>query len=339
MIERPPHPSTDLFNSFLQNYQEDIRRIIGKFRYKNHYLDIDEIASRANLMLLKKRDDILYDFEGDFNKTSFSKLAYTYVRNIIGWSQTRESQDKYRKNRLDAIHVTEDGAKTSFDFAIELEGYEDSGFEAFDSTEKYATLLKIIKEYCHILTDGEIKILSCLEHGMGHYEIADKFKITHQAVSHAAIKVFAKIQAYFSKNVLSDDLSSNVSKGNKAINDFFTSKNHSAMTESERHALRSFLLSNIQSYTIPQVSKKFMNGKFNKYQINSFCNRNRLNFCIVKSQRPTKYTPEDTQKIADLYNQGKTTPQIAKIMGVPPRSMSAKKGHLIRMGLLNETVG
>ena len=88
--ERPPHPQSDLFNSFLQNFQEDIKRIIGKFRYSSHHLEAAEIASRANLALLKKREDILYSYEGEFDEIAFKKLSYKYVKNIIGWSHYSE---------------------------------------------------------------------------------------------------------------------------------------------------------------------------------------------------------------------------------------------------------
>jgi hypothetical protein len=174
-LDRLPHPLGDQFNFYLQDYQEDIQKIIGKHRYSNHKLEKEEIASRANLSLIKKREDILYDYEGEFDKNAFSKIAYTYVRNIIGWSHLKEGKDKYVKNRLDSTHSTEEGPKTSFDFAIETEGYEETGFEAFDSNEKFTVLLHVIKEYCHILTDSELKVLSCLESGMNQEQISNKF--------------------------------------------------------------------------------------------------------------------------------------------------------------------
>ena len=86
--------------------------------------------------------------------------------------------------------------KTSFEIAIEIEGEEDLSFEAFDSNEKFTTLLHVIKEYCHILTDGELKILSCLEMGMTHEQISEKFRFTRQAVSAAAIKLFEKVTCF-----------------------------------------------------------------------------------------------------------------------------------------------
>lgn len=335
---RPPHPKTDFFNDCLQNFQEDIRRIIGKFRYNNHHLDIDEIASRANLMLVKKRDDILYNYEGVFDQNSFKKTAYVYCRNIIGWSHSKENNDKYVTQRTDNIITTEEGPKTSFEFSIETQGYEEEGFEAFDSNDKFKILLHVIKEYCHILTDGELKILSCLESGMTHEEISDKFNITRQAVSHAALILFDKIKSHFSSDVLGDDNSHKVSEGNEAIELFFKRMDHFEMTQEDKDSLRNILLSNIRSYNIEELSRKFKKGKYNKYQILSFANKNKLSFCLKRPPKGHQFSEEETVKIANLYNEGKNAHEIGKIFGVKYNVISGKKGHLARLGLLDESL-
>jgi transcriptional regulator len=332
---RPLHPLGERFNLFLQDYQEDIRKIIGKYRYSNHHLDPEEIASRANLALLKKREDILYEYEEDFDKNAFSKIAYTYIRNIIGWSHTSAGKDKYIKNRLDSTHNTDEGPKTSFDFAILTEGYEDSGFEAFDSNEKFTTLLHVIKEYCHILTEGELKILSCLESGMTHEEISNKFKFTRQAVSAASINLFEKIKSHFSCDVLNDDVSRKVSDGNEAIEGFFKPEKFTKISKEDRAKLKNFLLSSISCFTSEEVSKKFMNGKYTRNQIISFCAKNKLNFCLNKPNRKRKITAEESKQIANLYNQGKNRLEISKILDLNPYSISSKKGHLSKQGLIN----
>jgi len=335
--ERPLHPLGDLFNSYLRDYQEDIKRIIGKYRYSNHHLEPEEIASRANLSLLKKREDILYSHEGEFDKNEFSKVAYTYVKNIIGWSHSREDKDKYIKNRLNSTHSTEEGPKTSFEFAIATEGYEESGFEAFDSNEKFTILLHVIKEYCHILTDGELKILSCLESGMTHEQISNKFEFTRQAVSHCALRLFDKIKAHFSADVLEDDVSYKVSEGIEAVNDFFTSSNgYISLSEKDKQSLRKFLLSNIKSYNSKEIAKLLFNNKYRPNQISSFCAKNRMSFCLKFAPRGHKFNEEETLELARLYNEGKTAQEIGKVFNLNPRVVSGKKGHLARLGLLNE---
>jgi DNA-binding CsgD family transcriptional regulator len=333
--ERPPHPQSDLFNSFLQNFQEDIKRIIGKFRYSSHHLEPAEIASRANLSLLKKREDILYSYEGEFDEIAFKKLSYKYVKNIIGWSHYREDKDKYRKNRSDGTYLTEDGPKTSFDIAIEMEGEEDPSFEAFDSNGKYTVLLHVIKEYCHILTDGELKILSCLEIGMTHEEISKKFQFTRQAVSCSAIKLFEKIKAHFSSDVLGDETSFKVSEGNEAIHSFFSpSCGFLRIMEEDKGSLKKFLLSNAKLYNCKEISKKFLNGKYEAHQITTFSFKNKLSFCVVKIGVKNRFSDKETKRIADLYNKGRTTNEIADLLSLKPNVISGKKGHLSRHGLI-----
>ena len=332
---RPPHPQSDLFNSFLQNYQEDIKRIVGKFRYSSHHLEPAEIASRANLALLKKREDILYNYEGEFDHVAFKKLAYMYVKNIIGWSHYKEDKDKYVKNRLNGTHSTEDGLKTSFEIAIEIEGEEDLSFEAFDSNEKFITLLHVIKEYCHILTDGELKILSCFEMGMPHAQISEKFRFTRQAVSAAAIKLFEKVKAHFSSDVLSDQTAFKVSDGNKAIHAFFSSSDGFTRIQfKDREPLKKFLLSNATLYTCKEVARKFLNGKYKPHQITTFCIKNKLIFCLIKLEVRPKFSEKETQRIVDLYNSGKNTYEIADIFETTAKVIAGKKGHLSRRGLI-----
>ena len=336
--ERPPHPMSDRFNLFLQNYQEDIKRIVGKYRYSSHLLEPEEVASRANLSLLKKREDILYGYEGDFDKNAFSRVAYTYVRNIIGWSHTKEGNDKYVKNRLNSTHATEDGPKTSFEFAVATEGHEEPGFEAFDSNDKFTILLHVIKEYCHILTDGELKILSCLESGMTHEQISNKFEFTRQAVSHCAIRLFDKIKAHFSSDVLQDDVSYKVSEGNESINDFFSSKNgYIRIAGNDKELLRRFLLSNIKAYDSKGVALVLFNNKYKPNQISSFCVKNKMTFCLKPLLVKHKFSEKESIKIANLYKEGKNAQEIGEIFNLSAKTISGKKGHLFRLGLLKRT--
>lgn len=332
------HPLSDFFNKCLQDYQEDIKRIIGKYRYQHHHLEAEEIASRANLMLLKKREDILREYEGVFDEKAFSKIAYTYCRNIIGWSHSKENKSKYVTQRNDSIVNTEEGFKTSFEAAIETEGYEEEGFEAFDSNEKFTVLLHVIKEYCHILTEGELKILSCLESGMTHEEISNKFKFTRQAVSAASLHLFEKIKNHFSSDVLNDDTSHKVSDGNQAIKDFFNPEDFIRITKADRSKLKKFLLANVKAYTAKEVSKHFMDGKYNSNQIFSFCVRNNLNFCLNCPPKNRKFTKKESLEIAKLYNEGKNAHEIGEIFGVEYNVISGKKGHLSRLGLINEAL-
>ena len=108
-----------------------------------------------------------------------------------------KTQSKYINRREDTVYETEDGPRTSFDYYIDTEGYEEEYYEKFDGNKKCEFLLKMIKEYSGILTDKEIKVLSFLEKGLSQYEIADNLGVTHQAVSSLSLKIYDKIRAYF----------------------------------------------------------------------------------------------------------------------------------------------
>jgi len=183
-----------------------------------------------------------------------------------------------------------------------------------------------------------LKILSCLESGMTHEEISNKFKFTRQAVSAASLHLFEKIKNHFSSDVLNDDTSHKVSDGNQAIKDFFNPEDFIRITKADRTKLKKFLLANVKAYTAKEVSKHFMGGKYNSNQIFSFCVRNNLNFCLNRPPKNRKFTKKESLEIAKLYNEGKNAHEIGKIFGVEYNVISGKKGHLSRLGLINETL-
>lgn len=331
--DRPPHPSSQLFNSFLADYQEDMRKIIGKHRYANHLLDPEEIASRANLMLVKKRDDILYEFEGDFDSTGFAKIAYRYIRNVIGWSHTREAGTKYVKNRVDSTHTTDEGPKTTFDLALATQGYDEEGFESFDKDDAFKSFFGMVADYSQILSDNEQKILSCLIKGHSHEYISEQFNVTRQAVSHAALGLFDKIQAHFPTSPLNNDGSESVSQGNQAIKDFFN-QDYALINDKDRKLLKKFIMSNPKRYTADEVSQKFHNRRYTMWQIVAFCSSHRLHCFLKKANKSPQYTPEEKEKLVTLFCQGKTSSDIAKLLGKPLRSVAGKKGFFRRLGLI-----
>ena len=50
------------FDAFLERYQEDINRIIGKNRGSNHLMSHEELVSEVNLSFVKKRDELIFNF-------------------------------------------------------------------------------------------------------------------------------------------------------------------------------------------------------------------------------------------------------------------------------------
>jgi DNA-binding NarL/FixJ family response regulator len=330
-----PHPDSDVFDSYLNDFQDDINRIVGKFRYPSHLLSHEELVSESNLSLIKKRDEILTNFEGVFIEVSFKKLAYMFVRNIIKWTNYRIARSPYVGKRVDLQHSTEDGSKTTYELAVETNGEEESFFEEYDRNEKCSYLMKMIKEYSALLTDKEVKVLSFLEVGLTQYEIAEKLDITHQAVSLMSIKIFDKIKSHFGSKVIQDNSFDKVVEGHRAISSFFNPEDkNTPLGGADRESLRKFLLANAKGYTSKQVSEIFMKGKYSHRQVISFATKNSLAFCLIKEKYHYKFSGEEEAQILNLLKKGSSSKEISLKMKIPKGSVIGKKAHLTRTGLL-----
>ena len=326
------------FNKFLDGYQEDINKIVGKYRGPAHYLTHDELVSEVNLSFIKKRDELILKFCADFDQIDFRKLAFSFVRNVCRWTYSRIAKQSYTKRRADSVHPTEDGFKTTFEFAVDLNGEEDPFFEDFDRNEKCEYLMKMLKEYSGILTDKEIMVLSMLEKGMTQYEMSERLGVTRQAVSILSIKIFEKIRNEFSEDIINDISFDNVAKGHQAIKDFFSADRGSVPMESkDRPLLRRFLLGKIKMHTAEEISKKFLSGRYSQQQIVSFAVKNKLNFCLLK-KTPNPISKDLSDKILKMYQEGRSTKEIAKVLKMSVHSIAGKRGHFTVLGLLTEGV-
>lgn len=335
---RVSHPDSHLFNEYLENFQEDLDRIVGKFRYSHHQLSHRDLISEINLSLINKRDEILTNFKGEFTEVNFKKIAYGFARNVITWTQWKIVHSPYVGQRTDLNHATEDGVKTTFDWALSTNGSEDDRYEDSDRNAKCSFLLKMIKEYSALLTDREVKVLSFLEKGMNHYEIADRLGVTHQAISLMSIKVGDKIKAHLSHDALQDNSYEQVSKGHKSISDFFRSESQtSPMKARDKAPLRNFLLKNARRYSPSQACKVFLGGKYSNRQISSFANRNKLSFCLLRDTKVGyKYSNEETDKVLSLLQKNKSCKKISSLTGIPLASIRGKKASLVRFGFLDK---
>jgi RNA polymerase sigma factor (sigma-70 family) len=209
------------FDEYLTDFQVDLKKIIGKHRHPNHYWTSDELLSEVNLQLFNKKEDII-NCEGQiFNRVSFGKVAYAYARNLIVWTHCRDKKSAYRRRIVDGVHYTEEGEKTTFDLACELEGSEEEGFEAFDAGAKSKYVVKLLREYAHILTERELEILRLMTKEMNQEEMGAQLGITHQAISIAQINITAKIKNYLDFDYKEDDSACKVTKGFEAIESFF----------------------------------------------------------------------------------------------------------------------
>ena len=334
----------EAFDEYLENYQESMVKIIGKHRRPNHLLSASDLIGECNLSIISKREEIISKLGDDFNEVNFQRMAYTFIRNVIRWTHYKISNSAYVRKRTNQEHITEDGYKTSFDLALDLNGYEEDFYEDFDRNSKCSFLLKMIKEYSSILTDKEVKVLSFLEKGATQYEIADALGVSHQAISLLSISVADKIKAHLKGNALCDNFYNEVSKGQKSISDFFTSDpKMSPMKDKDKPTLRKFLLENARAYNSKQASERFMNGKYSHRQISAFATRNKLYFCLLGYRNAYKYSKEENEKILSLFEKGKSSKTVSSIMGIPLASIRGKKASLASKGLLDndkhESVG
>ena len=332
-------PDFDLFDGYLENFQEDIKKIIGKYRRPNHHLSPEELASEVNHSLLEKRDSVISNFEGEFTESNFKKIAYAFVRNVLKWSQWRIGQSPYVGKRTDVEHYTEDGVKSSFDMALDTNGCGEDFYEDFDRNSKCKFLLKMVKDYCSIFTDQEVKVLSFLEKGMKHAEIADRLGVTHQNISILSISVGDKIKAHLAKDALTDSSYNDVAKGRKSISDFFTSDpNMSPMKDEDKPALRAFLLENARAYTSLGASEAFLNGKYSNRQVAAFASKNKLSFCLIRKSSSYKFSPEESEEILSLFLKGKSSKRVSKLTGIPLTSIRGKRASLVRSGHLESSL-
>lgn len=207
----------ELFDIFLSEYQEDIIKIIGKYRHFNHKLSLEEIASEANTLIIKGKNKIIEKLGDEFDQNNFKKMCFAYVKNAITWTQWAELSSKEQKHIEDSIYETDEGPMTSFDIAVQKEGI-DNFFEAFEDEHILKKFLHVLTKYYYLLSESESKILNLMCMGWNQEQIAEELEVTRQAVSFAYISMKEKLQSQFNFKEINADRSF---EGNKAINAFF----------------------------------------------------------------------------------------------------------------------
>ena len=360
-----PHPLSSQFDDYLVNYQLDLERIITKHRGKNHKLSVEEIVSEANLSLVKNRDSILSNFKGPFSELAFKKLAYRFARNVIVWTQSRLINTKYEARRLNYEHYTEDGPKTTYELALESEGYEEDFYVDFDRDEKCKYLLHMVTQYSDILSDGEIKVLAYSERGLNQEEIAEIQGTTRQAVSVATLRIFDKIRVHFGvspfsgkgvragkysngygasakgeKEVITDNSWDKVKEGKEALASFFELKpGNTKIKEEHKDPLKQFLLENACLYTGQEAASLFAKGIYTGQQLISFAAKNKIGFCLKKTRASYKFTKFQEEQILLMSEKGKSTRAISKALNIPHNSVAGKKSHFVVLGKLPKHSG
>ena len=262
----------DSFHNFLSNFQEDITKLVGKFRRSYHLMSVEDIISEINFDLVKKSDVFLrHCFEDDtcseeltFN--IFQKYAVTFIKNKVKWTHYAPKLQKYNDRKQDSWYFTEDGVKTTFDIATENKGVVDDNFENFDKYDNLKNFFHIIDKYSELLTPQEREIIPFLSMGWTHERIAQNFGVTHQAIQQRIANVKEKIRSRFDiQSVISEDVSG-ISKGINAIESIFSPKENS-FTEKYRKILIDFVKSTLRNIQ-PKKSIRFylkINLKLNKF--------------------------------------------------------------------------
>lgn len=272
------HKNSDLFDKYISEYQEDIVKIVGKYRHPSHALTNNEIISEANILLIKSKQKILDLLGNEFDQVNFKKMAFAYVKNAISWTNYSEMNSKDSKHLSDGVHQSDDGPITTYELALETQSSEDDA-DLLGSPESLKQFLHVLTEYSYILTEGETKILSYLQKGLTHDEMSEKLGVTRQAISFAFIKLKEKLKSQFNFN---DIFSEKRSNGTKAISDFFSKSKKTKMSEKDKKKLSSFASSNPKRYNIREVNKILFNSKYNNKQISAYFSSNKLYHLINK---------------------------------------------------------
>ncbi len=343
------------FDNFLGLYQDDLVKIIGKYRGKSHPLDSDELLSEVNLYLIKNKYKIIEYIDStkgiaNFDYNSFKHTAFVYCRNLIKWTYlTLTSKDnkagKWYSQRIDKVYHTEDGEKTSLDIALETNGVE-SEVDDIKIGDKYKYILDEIKSK---LTNAELNIFIGLQEGKMQKDIAEEAGVTRQAIDLTYQKIIKKVKSIgalkdgISSKVLNDDLYDKVSEGQNAIEDFFDHGEHVYFSDSNKNELLDILLKNPGKFTGEYISKNFFDGKFSEFQIinqaRHLTSPSGLGIFLKRKKQKYKkaFTDEQELEIIKLTKKGLSSKEIANKFGVFINSINAKQTHFYKTGRILET--
>jgi DNA-binding CsgD family transcriptional regulator len=213
----------DKIVEWLLGYQDDLVKIIGKHRYPNHKMSVDEILSEINTYVVSKPEKLIE--HGVKDKPSFKKSCYNFARNIIKWTAKGKSakDQKYSEKKVDYVIEDEDGSKTAFEYICSTIGEEDPNFAKLDASQKHLNIVKWILDYSWFLNARQKNILPYVLEGKTLDEIAKPLGITHQAVSHLMCDAFEKIKNYVKVELYSDDDATIIHNGRDSINYLFGS--------------------------------------------------------------------------------------------------------------------
>lgn len=273
----------DKFNSYLVDFQEDIVRIVSRYRKSHHPHSAEELVSDVNLSLIKKSEDLILSEESvllDFN--NFKKVAYAYSKNVVIWSHKGSNHEtrKYLENKSDKLIKDSEGdLKSLFEFVCENIGEEDEDFLKLNESDKFQSILKWVFDYSHFLSPHQKNVLKFSLAGKGQDEIAEAMGVTHQAVSDLLINSYKKIKSNLKIDVFNDSSDSNLAvEGISSVNYLFGKERvkDRKMSVSFQKNIKKILEENPNEYTLDDLHR-ITKRKHTKKQICIFVNKNRYN--------------------------------------------------------------
>lgn len=330
--------NSKLFDEYLVNFQQDIRRIVGKFKKSFHALTDEEVYSECNMHLLKNKDKIVESFESnEMSEADFKKVAYHYCKNEAVWSHYRFTNKSYNRRKLDGVTNTDDGPKTTFELAIDTLGEEnedlDNDYDHFQQIAK--KFLHVLTEYSYLLTESEVKVLSYVAKGWNQDKIGEHLGITHQAISHSMITMQEKLNAYFDFNeIMNSDGGQAIPEGTEALNSFFSNTPSPKISNQDKSKIKDFLYKHPKKYKCKDINKILFNNKFTNNQIGSCIAKAKLN-CFLDTN--FKFTEYQKKLALELFLEGKTSKEVCELLGSPIVQTQCLRGHLVKQGKLNPT--
>lgn len=282
-----------LFDTYLINFQQDIKRIVGKFKKSFHALSDEEVYSECNIHILKNKDKIVESFgSNQMSEADFKKIAYHYAKNEVVWSHYRFTNQSYNKRKVDGVANTEDGPKTSFEIALENEGEENKDIDNDSlffgaNAERF---FHVLKEYSYLLTEQEMRVVAYIKSGLNQDQIAEKLSVTHQAISFSFLNIKTKLNSHFNLNeVLNGGSEKSISKGISSLNSFFDkSIGAASVSEKDRKQLKKFLLKNPKCYAAPDLNKILFNNKLSNRKIWGVIKSLNLSSFVCKKRKALK---------------------------------------------------
>jgi len=331
------HIYSDLYDQYLCDFQEDIKKIIGKHRKPFHALSPEDVFSESNMSLIKYKKKILTTFnqETPLTQNIFKKIAYHYVKNCINWSHYKENDENHNKKRVDAVHNTEEGPKTTFDIVIETSGKLDEPTENAHDLN-YKRFMHILLNYSYLLSESEIKVLRFLEKGLGQEDIAERLGVTHQAISFAFIKMKEKLNSQFNfESILNNDISNAVPEGIEALDSLFKPL-FDKIPQSDKLKIKKFLLNNpAKKYRFKDINKILFNSKYHASQIPKYIRSIKLDHLV--SRHRDALDPDTKEKVTLLFKKGVSSKDVSKIVDINMRTLSSFKGFLVQKGVIDRS--